>query len=137
MKKILNLDKIKTFVINNSTFFMLVILTLAYEFFVNIRKIPDYILPAPTKIFLALVDNFEILFYHTKATLYEAFSGLFSAIFLSLLISLIMNKSKIIKNILYPVFIISQSVPIIAIAPVFIVWLGFGITAKIVIVSLI
>jgi len=113
------------------------ILVLICELIVKVCAIPNYILPAPSATIKALFNNGELLLMHTKTTLFEAIVGFFLAIVFSLLISVAMNRYKIIKSMIYPILIISQTVPIIAIAPLFIIWFGWGQLPKILIVILV
>ena len=113
------------------------ILVLLCEVIVRIYEIPNYILPTPSATIEALIKNREILLMHTKTTVFEALVGFFIAIIFSLLISVVMNRYKIIRNMIYPIMVISQTVPIIAIAPLFLIWFGWGQLPKILIVILV
>jgi ABC-type nitrate/sulfonate/bicarbonate transport system permease component len=76
--------------------------------------------------------QFDIL-----VTLYEAFAGFFIAIILSFIIAVLMDSISGFKKTVYPVLVISQTIPIIILAPLFIIWFGYGYTPKLVIVVLI
>jgi len=108
-----------------------------WEVVIRAFDIPKYILPGPTAILRALYENREILLEHTKVTVLEAGVGFIFAIILAVLLAAIMNRSKMLKDMIYPILVISQTVPIIALAPLFMIWLGFGILPKIVIVVLV
>jgi ABC-type nitrate/sulfonate/bicarbonate transport system permease component len=96
-----------------------------------------YILPAPSAILVSLFSNFKNMSGHILITLYETFTGFFIAVFLSVTIALIMDAVLTVKKTLYPVIIISQTIPIIVLAPLFIIWFGYGYLPKIIIVILI
>lgn len=127
MKK--KLDKIYPLI----SIFTLIVL---WEVIVNIKNIPSYILPSPTMIIKALIDDFSLIWEHTKVTLYESFLGFILAIILAFILSIIMDSFKIIKKMFYPIILISQTIPTIAIAPLFIIWFGFGILPKVIMVVL-
>lgn len=94
-------------------------------------------LPSPSDIIITLFDILPGLNNHILATLYEAFLGLFLAIIFSIILAVLMDSISIIKKAIYPTLIISQTVPIIVLAPLFAMWFGFGKLPKIVIVVLV
>jgi ABC-type nitrate/sulfonate/bicarbonate transport system permease component len=75
--------------------------------------------------------------FHILITLYEAFAGFLIAIALSFLIAVLMDSLYSFKKTVYPLLIISQTIPIIILAPLFVIWFGYGYTPKLVIVILI
>ena len=98
---------------------------------------PPFILPAPSNIAISLVTGFGSMQFDILVTLYEAFAGFFIAIALSFVIAILMDSVSGFKKTVYPVLIISQTIPIIILAPLFIIWFGYGYTPKLVIVILI
>lgn len=131
MKKSVSTEK------NNLFLISLLILIIGFEIIIRILKIPRYILPTPTSIILALYNQKEILFKHSLVTLFEALTGFFLSIIFALIIGGIVYPFKKIKKMLYPYLLISQTIPLIAIAPIILIWFGFGIMPKILIVILI
>ena len=108
-----------------------------WELIIKVFKIEKYIMPAPSDVVKALYINFEAMIPHIMATLYESIVGFIIAILLALVLSIIMDLLPIVKKAIYPVFIISQTVPIIALAPLFIIWFGFGALPKIIVVVIV
>lgn len=98
---------------------------------------PPFILPSPSNIVISLVTGFTSMQFDILITLYEALTGFIIAIILSVLIAIIMDSFIGFKKTIYPILIISQTVPIIIIAPLFIIWFGYGYAPKIIIVTLI
>jgi len=98
---------------------------------------PAFILPAPSSIVISLVTGFSSMQYHILVTLYEAFAGFAIAMILSFAIAILMDALAGLKKTVYPVLIISQTIPIIILAPLFVIWFGYGYTPKLVIVVLI
>jgi len=86
---------------------------------------------------VSLVTGFTSMQYDILITLYEALTGFIIAIILSVAIAIAMDSIIGFKKTIYPVLIISQTVPIIIIAPLFILWFGYGYAPKIIIVTLI
>ena len=107
------------------------------EFIVRYRDIPAYILPAPTRVLTTMAEQRDILSMHAMTTIGESISGFIIAIALALIIGGIIYPFKRLKEILYPFLLISQTIPLIAIAPIILIWMGFGVFPKVVIVVLI
>lgn len=110
-----------------------------WEWAVKQLAISTLILPAPSLVFSTLIENILSGYFtpHIAQTLIEVLLGLFLGGGVGLVIGLVMGESPFIRGLFMPYIIISQAVPKLALAPLFIVWLGFGITPKIVIVALI
>lgn len=108
---------------------------LSWELFVQLKQYPDFILPPPTKVFLRFLTAFENknLFYHLQATLTEIFFGLALGFSLAFLAGYLLAKSKLGENLFFPLIVGFQAVPILALAPLLIIWFGSGILAKIIV----
>ena len=98
---------------------------------------PPFILPSPSSIIVSLAINFRSMQYDIFITLYEALAGFIIAIVLSFIMAIMMDSIAGFKKTIYPILIISQTIPIIIIAPLFIIWFGYGYSPKLVIVTLI
>lgn len=97
----------------------------------------DFVLPGPLDVFDALVTNRSILLDATWPTLQEILLGFILAIGVAIPLAVALASSRRFSRIVYPVLVVSQTVPKVAIAPLFIVWFGFGMTPKILIAFLI
>ncbi len=117
--------------------FFIALLFFFWELSVRSFNLPEYILPLPSGIAKAFLLNIDLLFYHSRYTLLAALSGLFLGIILALLIAYAMNKWSFLKKLLYPLLVISQTIPIIALAPVIMIWFGLGLWPKILTVTLV
>ncbi|AEH51682.1 ABC transporter permease [Pseudothermotoga thermarum] len=93
--------------------------------------VPSYILPKPTRILSELLAQRSVILNHLKITLYEAVSGLFIALCVGVFSAILMYLVKIVAKILLPLIVITQTIPITVIAPLIVIWFGFGISAKI------
>ena len=97
-----------------------------------------YILPTPVNVLLKIWELRQILFtVHLPYTMLITFLGLGISIILGILLSVIMDFFPSCKKILYPIIVSSQTIPTIAIAPLFILWFGYGIWSKVVVTVLI
>ncbi|MEW5784234.1 MAG: ABC transporter permease [Bacillota bacterium] len=103
----------------------------------RLTHIPETRLPAPSAVALSLYANASLLSAHTRATLAAVAAGLALAVLAALALAVSMNRRPWLKQALYPLLVISQTIPIIALAPLFLIWFGFGITPKIVVVALV
>ena len=125
-------------IINRLTPYLLFIaLLLLWEFLGRYLKLPHYILPPPSTVALALAENIELIAWHTGATLTAALGGLLAALVAAFPLALIMDRSDTLKNTIYPLLVVSQAVPIFALAPLILIWFGLGILPKVLIVALV
>lgn len=105
-----------------------------WEGAVRLFDVPLYILPAPSKILEAMIENRSELFMHTLVTLEEAVVGLVIALVLAMLTAILMDLSKTFRNSVYPHLVVTQTVPVMVLEPLFSIWLGFGMAPKVLIV---
>ncbi|OBC01595.1 hypothetical protein A5784_17915 [Mycobacterium sp. 852013-50091_SCH5140682] len=94
-----------------------------------------FIIPAPLDVVQAIVDNGELILDNTKTTLAEAGLGMFVGTLLAILASVAFLYSKRLEEVSYPILLGVQAVPLIAIAPILTLWLGFGIAPKVVLAA--
>ncbi|MDD7281159.1 MAG: ABC transporter permease [Erysipelotrichaceae bacterium] len=105
-----------------------------WEGCVKLFDISLYILPAPSMILKAIISNFSVLWMHSMVTLKEALIGLFISTLLAIFIAIGMDLSKTFKSSVYPFLIVTQTVPVMVLGPLFSIWLGFGMAPKVLIV---
>jgi NitT/TauT family transport system permease protein len=98
--------------------------------------IPDYVLPAPTVILAEVVKNWRSLASAALFTVQPMVEGFLVAVVAGVLIALTIAFSRRVQTILYPLLVFLQIVPKIAVAPLFIIWFGFGIMPKVLLVFL-
>lgn len=108
-----------------------------WEFLVRLTHTPLWILPAPTRIMEALIRERDMLMRHSAITLYEAILGFLVAILFSFFLAILIDFSSFMKRGIYPLLVASQTIPIIAIAPLLFIWFGFDILPKVVVVALV
>lgn len=114
-----------------------VLLLIIWQVVVTAGGIEKYIMPAPTDVIKVLVTEFKTIIPHILATLYEGMVGFLIAIVLSIILAIIMDRFSLVKKALYPVLVISQTIPTVALAPLFIIWFGFGALPKIIVVVIV
>jgi len=106
-------------------------LLLAWHAGVVLSGVPKYILPGPLPVAEALVTHFPSLIRHTGVTVLEIILGLGIGTVLGILCALTMTISRTARHWLLPVLVISQAVPVFALAPILVLWLGYGIWSKV------
>lgn len=110
------------------------ILTLLWAAISELGLIPKFMLPTPFAVFSALLENLPTLFSHALTTLLESIVGLIISIILAFVIAVLMDKYPKIKLALSPLLIATQTIPTIAIAPIIVLFFGYGILSKIILV---
>ena len=107
-----------------SPFIALLVIFCIWEYLVYILSIPLYILPAPSNIFLSLNANFYELILATLNTLKITFLAFLIATFIAIFLAILFSLSKILEKSLYPITVIFQVTPVVAIAPLILIWVG-------------
>ncbi len=100
-----------------------------------IFRFPDYILPSPAAVGQILWKDAALLANHAAMTLMEASAGLVLALVLGIGIALLMHTFRWVRYLAYPQLVLLQAIPLIAVAPIVIVWFGFGPMAKVLVVA--
>jgi NitT/TauT family transport system permease protein len=104
----------------------------------HVGDYPPFLLPTPQQVgnkFLAVATD-GTLWYHTSITLVEILAGLALGLTAATLLGYVLAKSPLVERFLSPYIVASQSVPIVALAPLLIVWFGFGLLSKVLVCAL-
>ncbi len=96
--------------------------------------VPAYMLPSPSEVVKAFIEDFPLLMQHSAVTLQEAIYGLFGGTTLAFVFAVLMDRFDFLYKALYPILILTQTVPTIAIAPLLVLWMGFSMAPKITLV---
>jgi ABC-type nitrate/sulfonate/bicarbonate transport system permease component len=115
----------------------LALLLLAWELYVRARGLDDYVLPAPSQVWREFWRMAPHLGSDVQATATEAVLGLLVAAAAGALLALLIAAVPFARRAVYPVLVVSQTIPALVLAPILIVWLGFGLLPKIVVVALV
>ena len=98
--------------------------------------VDSYMLPSPVSVIKALITEFPELIKHTGVTLLEAFTGLLIGIILGFMIAVIMDRFEPLYKAFYPVIVLTQTVPTVAIAPLLVLWFGYEMAPKVILITL-
>jgi NitT/TauT family transport system permease protein len=115
----------------------LVLLVAAWELYVRIFDIHDFILPAPSAIGEVIANQYPNLLRHTWVTTYEILLGFLIGNVAAVIMAVVIVTWRVAERIFYPLIIASQTIPKIAIAPLFLIWLGTGIEPKVAITAIV
>lgn len=116
-----------------------VVVVLAWEYGVQLFGVDEYVLPRPTQIVdaLWLQLNDDLFWGHLWVTTQEALAGFAIGVGAAVLLGTFISQIKIVEATLMPYIVAFQTVPKVALAPLFVVWFGFGLTSKIVMAAVI
>jgi putative hydroxymethylpyrimidine transport system permease protein len=116
---------------------VLILFLIFWEISVWQANIPRYILPAPSRIFNTVAAEQALLLHHTLVTLEEIIVGFILAFILGVGLALLMFHFPVLEKSLFPIVIGSQTIPVFAIAPLLVLWFGYGLSSKVVMAALI
>ncbi|MBM7808026.1 NitT/TauT family transport system permease protein [Geodermatophilus bullaregiensis] len=112
------------------------IIAAMWELYARLSRVPDYILPAPSEVWLSFTQHYEALAAHALVTLQESLAGLLLGVMIGSVTATVLYSSRSLRTALMPLLIMFNSFPKIAIAPVLILWLGTGVSSKVVLSAL-
>ena len=108
-----------------------------WEIYVRWSGISPLVLPAPSRVLGQIAGNGEMLWTNTLPTLYATLAGFAFSLTVAFTLSVLIDFIPKLSRALFPVFVISQTLPLVAIAPLVVLWFGFGLTPKILLVALV
>lgn len=99
-----------------------------WELVVQFSRLPSFILPGPVAVLIEIFNQRALLWEHSLVTLTEILIGFFLSIVVGFPIAIAIAFSRTLERMLYPLLVVSQAVPKVAVAPLFLIWFGFGQT---------
>lgn len=120
----------------NAPIILVIILAFIWWALVHVIKVPHYFLPSFSSVLLSFKDNFSSLAPACVYTLSEALLGFFLAFIAALVLASLCYFIPFLKEIVHPLSVLSQALPLMILAPLLVLWLGFGWSAKLSIVVL-
>src|SRR5512132_1762754 len=111
---------------------LVLILLVVWDLAIRLFRIPPYLIPAPWSVVQQLVAEWPRLLKESIPTTYATLGGFALSIAFGIPMALVIAYSRTVESFVYPLLVFSQSVPKIAIAPLFVVWFGFGIIPKVI-----
>jgi NitT/TauT family transport system permease protein len=108
------------------------LLTAAAELYIRLAEVPQYLLPAPSAVWAAAREGRELLLSALWQTTLATLIGFAASAVSGVAVAMLLSSARIIRNALYPYTIFFQTVPVVAIAPLLVIWLGPGLAAVVV-----
>lgn len=124
----------KTFAWSTGSFLLIFVV---WDLLVRLLSIPVYLLPPPLVVFSAIVEHWRTLGIHTLWTVATILAGFIAAALVAIPLAMLIVVSPTFERLLYPPMVATQAIPKIALAPLFIVWFGFGLMPKVAVAFLI
>ena len=115
---------------------LLVMLVVFWDLGIRIFNIKPYLIPNPWSVAQQLVGEWPMLWRETLPTLYATLGGFLLSAVVGVAIAMWISYSRLVESFVYPLLVFSQSIPKVAIAPLFVVWFGFGILPKVIVAFL-
>ncbi len=110
---------------------------LAWQALVTLADLPHFILPSPLRVATTLWEMKSLIASHAMITTIEILLGLLIGTILGVLTAIQLAQSKLTRYIIKPVLVLTQALPVFALAPLFTLWLGYGMESKILVAVLI
>jgi NitT/TauT family transport system permease protein len=111
---------------------LLVALVLLWQAAVSLLTIPKWLVPAPLEVINEMIKEWPRLWREGLVTGYASLLGFLMSVAIGIPLAMAIAYSRVVESFLYPVLVFSQTIPKIAIAPLFVVWFGFGVFPKVI-----
>ena len=112
----------------------IVLLLAVWELVCVSGMVPGYMLPSPVDVAEAFVTDLPALMENAKITLQEAFIGLGLGLSLGFLFAVVMDSFEVLYRAVYPLLVLTQTIPTVVIAPLLVLWFGYEMTPKIILI---
>jgi len=116
---------------------LVVVLLGIWQLYADVGDVDDLILPSPSEVATALWDDRGLLWDNLLVTAQEVALGILAAVTLGCAFAIALHFSRTLRRATYPLLVATQAIPIVVVAPLLIVWLGFGLAPKIAIIALV
>lgn len=125
--------------ITNKTYSVaaIAILVIIWQMLSSTGIVPSFLLPSPVEVVQAFIKDFSLLMEHAKVTLAEGFLGLFLGVAIGFLAAVLMDHFQAVYKALYPIMVITQTIPTIAIAPLLVLWMGYEMAPKVTLIVIV
>ena len=119
------------------TIIFIAFLLFIWELIVRFADVPHWLLPTPSSILKEGFQSYETFVPHALATVQLALLGLAIGILCGLMVAVLLHRFTFVRELFYPILIMSQNVPVLVLAPLLIIWFGFGLLPKLIIICLV
>lgn len=116
---------------------VLLLLFIIWEITVTLVEVPPWLLPPPTAIFTEAINGWTAYHGHLQSTVKLSLLGFLIGSSIGLLTAIILHLIPFVRESIYPLLILSQNVPVIVLAPLLVIWFGFGLLPKLIVITLV
>ena len=116
---------------------LLALLVGGWELLAKLGHVENWLLPAPSEVASALWEDRDLLAPDAWVTAREVLLGFGLAVAIGVAIAILLHLSPVLRRAAYPLVVASQAIPVVVIAPILVIWFGFGITPKLIVIALI
>jgi len=110
------------------------VILVVWQLVCSLGMVEAFLLPSPAQIMKTLVTEFPLLMSHAAVTLSEAFLGLFMGVLLGFIVAVLMDHYEPLYKAFYPLIVLTQTVPAVAIAPLLVLWFGYEMAPKVILI---
>jgi ABC-type nitrate/sulfonate/bicarbonate transport system permease component len=108
-----------------------------WEVAVRMADTPSWMLPPPSAIAASFRDDRDLLFDNARVTLLEIMLGFAYALVIGVTVGVVIASSRVLERAVYPIIIASQTIPMVALAPLLLIWFGYGLAPKVIVTALV
>lgn len=112
----------------------IVVILLLWQAICSLGMVDSFMLPSPLQVVQAFIKEFPTLMEHSIVTLTEAFLGLGLGIVLGFIMAVLMDQFEVLYKAFYPIIVLTQTIPTVAIAPLLVLWFGYEMTPKVILI---
>ena len=112
----------------------IVILLVVWQVVCMLELVPSYMLPSPVEVVQALIEDWDLLMEHAATSLAESMIGLALGVAIGFVAAVLMERFEVLYRAFYPLVVLTQTIPSVAIAPLLVLWFGYGMMPKVVLV---
>nr|WP_300326703.1 ABC transporter permease [uncultured Anaerostipes sp.] len=115
----------------------IIIILIVWQIASSTGLVLEFMLPAPTDVVKAFIEDFPILMSNARVTLLEAFAGLALGVVIGFIMAILMDRFEHLYRAFYPLIVLTQTIPTVAIAPLLVLWFGYEMTPKVILIVIV
>lgn len=117
-----------------NTIAAILVILVVWQMVSSLGIVPGYMLPSPLQVVKAFVQEFPLLMENARVTLLEAFIGLACGVAFGFIMAVLMDRFEVLYKAFYPLVVLTQTIPTVAVAPLLVLWFGYEMLPKIILI---
>lgn len=117
-----------------NTIAAILVILVVWQTVSSLGVVPGYMLPSPVQVVKAFVQEFPLLMENARVTLLEAFIGLSCGVAFGFIMAVLMDRFEVLYKAFYPLVVLTQTIPTVAVAPLLVLWFGYEMLPKIILI---